>query len=484
MVKARSKKFDYTPADFVALLGKRIKGFSEESTEAQMRLAWMVWTSGAKSRKHSRHEDAISFNYQELESYFGRGGFEAINERVKMFETTGQWWSDEGKTRAFWLSELVQALLTKYLDAEWKKAATLLLQSGKVMRTVPPLLESRDTNGNNAKTKLQSTAGTSLVRVDMERLAGLKAYLREKAKDWSEGRRPSEDLFMVVPGPDVLNRLADDVGRVMRASNTGIGGYGRLIHQYVESGSGRLFAQNVNLQSAPKIVKQAALYGQWEYDFSNCHFSIIDQMAARFGYECTAIRHYLEHKGPIRELIAKTAEIHKDDAKSALLAVMYGAKTVVSNYNDIAAGLGLDAAKRLFAVPEFMAIADDVKQARDCILASWPRTANGSISNDYGKAIRPVDKNGKKVSEPRLLSHIITGVEAKALVTAIKLYPDEIVLYQHDGWVSTRKLDHKAIEQAVYEATGYELKLEWEQIYIDPAAPFAKAEKQQNAKRK
>jgi hypothetical protein len=270
----------------------------------------------------------------------------------------------------------------------------------------------------------------------------------------------------------------------MRASNTGIGGYGRLIHQYVESGSGRLFAQNVNLQNAPKIVKQAALYGQWEYDFSNCHFSIIDQMAARFGHECTAIRQYLASKDQTREVIARSAAIHKDDAKAALLAVMYGAKTVASNYNDIAAGLGLEAARRLFAVPEFMAIADDVKNARERILDGWPRTANGSIANDYGKAIRPVDKGGKTVSDAKLLSHIITGVEVSALVTAIKLYPDEIVLFQHDGWVSNRKLDHKAIEAAVQEATGYTLRLEWEQIYIDPAAPFAKAEKQQNAKRK
>ena len=56
-------------------------------------------------------------------------------------------------------------------------------------------------------------------------------------------------------------------------------GYGKIAHEYVMCGTGRLFAKGISLQSAPKIIKQCALPGMWEYDFSNCHFTIIKQLA-------------------------------------------------------------------------------------------------------------------------------------------------------------------------------------------------------------
>jgi len=45
---------------------------------------------------------------------------------------------------------------------------------------------------------------------------------------------------------------------------------------------------------------------------------------------------------------------------------------------------------------------------------------------------------------------------------------------QHDGFAATAKLDKQAITDAVFEATGYRLEMEEEQIQVSPDAYFLK----------
>lgn len=52
------------------------------------------------------------------------------------------------------------------------------------------------------------------------------------------------------------------------------------------------------------------------------------------------------------------------------------------------------------------------------------------------------------------------------------MHPTDIVLLQHDGFASTRRLSDKAIMEAVFQATSYRLELEEKTIRIDPDAQF------------
>jgi hypothetical protein len=63
-----------------------------------------------------------------------------------------------------------------------------------------------------------------------------------------------------------------------------------------------------------------------------------------------------------------------------------------------------------------------------------------------------------------LLSHLIFGIEAQALKACLDLEPGSIVLLQHDGFTSTKKLHVPALEQTLLSATGLILKLEEEQV--------------------
>jgi hypothetical protein len=252
-------------------------------------------------------------------------------------------------------------------------------------------------------------------------------------------------------------------------ARTDVLGDGYVMHRYAQSRSGRLYGVGVTLQNTPTLIKEAALAGQWEYDFSNCHFTILDQMAAQFGYDCTAIRHYLGNKNAIRAAIADQAGIKVEQAKVCLLATLYGARASLSRENAIPEEIGADAAARLYQVEQYMAIKADIQGARQKILAGWPRTRNGRLINAFKKAIPRTAK-----AEERL-AHLIQGVEALALKTVIDMHPDQICLVQHDGWASPDRLSIKTIEEAVMEATGYRLDLEETRIQIDPDAYFLRA---------
>lgn len=480
--RAPDSRFERAPPELLELLRKYIKPLEAESDEVQMRLCWMVYRATSKDRAHDLEDGAAKFSYKTLEAWFGRGQFSEINKRVQMFVVGEQWWSDRGYTRLYWLSEAAQKAYDKFLHAKWLPI-TLLNMSGKVMRSTPPLLASRDSDGNNAKAKIKDADHMTLVRVDMDRLDELHKHLRRYVKDWDEGRTPSDGLFSRIPEKNALKTWADEVKKVMRASHTNQFGWGLLLHTYVEAPNGRLVAQRVNLQNTYGFIKDAALHGQWEYDFQNCHFTIIDQLAAKYKYECGAIRSYLHNRDGTRLAIADAAGITKDEAKRVLVALMYGARLALSTRNAIAKQIGIPAAKRLFEMPLFLDIAVDVARARRQIVKGWPRTANGSLTNAVGKAIKPIE-DGERQSPAQLLSHLVTGIEAKALQTAINLFKDDIVLLQHDGWVATRRIDHKLVEQTVAQETGITLNLVWEQVQLDLDKLFQKYEGKQNAKRK
>jgi len=400
------------------------------------------------------------------------GGFTAINARLVFFEVTPNWEAGIRRvvastyTRGYRFTPKVQQCRQSYLDRHWRRETKLLLVNGDAMRTLPKAVASKDMRGITT-TAWRNAKELNLVRVDLDTLRLLQKWLRGIRDDWREGRAPT-DLFTAYPSLATIERLADMTSQIIKMAKSDVGGRGHCPHWYVEAASGRLYAKGINLQTAPTLIKQAALAGLWEYDFSNCHFDILKQMAAEHGYQCNAISNYLATKKLTRLAIAEQAGITETNAKTCLLAIMYGARASEWHENAIPEEIGVDAARRLYQVPLFAGIQSDIAQARAAILNGWKRTANGSLTNAFGKAI---EGKAKTVEQ---LAHLIQGVEAKALQAAIDLYPNDIVLLQHDGFAASTRLSDKTIMDAVFKATGYRLLLEEKIIQVDPDAQFLK----------
>jgi hypothetical protein len=461
-----SRRDETVPEDLLMHLRRTIPGFKKESSDCQLALARMVWVGATKHRKHHHFNGAMSFNYMELNQFFGRGQFKAINARLNFFKQSKNWSMSENWTKGYWFSEIVIQSREEYLNRHWRKSTRLLMANGAALKTIPSAIASKDINGTTT-TAWSNIKHLNRIKVDLSALRRLHKWLRNIRDNWREGRAPS-DLVTTYPPLFYIEQLTDLTSQIIRLAKVEVSGHGYITQRYLMVNSGRLYAQGINLQTVHSLIKQAALSGLWEYDFSNCHFTIMQKMAEKYDYQCKAINNYLANKKSIRQMIAEEAGISIEQAKSCLLAIMYGAKASERNENAIPKDIGQNAAKRLYQVGQFNEIKDDIAGARSVILKNWKRTANGSLTNAFGKAIsgtaRPVEQ----------IAHLIQGVEATALRAAIDPYPDHIVLLQHDGFAASSRLNTADIMEAVFRATGYWLNMEESTIQIDPDAQFLK----------
>ena len=447
------------PADFMTHLRGHIRTLKSEPMPVQMSIARMLWYGSYRSREHVRYPDFQSFSHQELDEWFGRRKFKAINDRLGLFDITH--WSWEGKfTKGYRVTPETAMVLERYFKRRREEVTTLLFGDGSELKTIPAAIASKDSKGRTT-TAWPEAAGLRLVPVNIEQMKVLREYLKRELKD-GEMRL---GLFTGSLHRARLDRLLDDIRHLIRLAQTKPAGRGNIAHRYVQASSGRLYAKGWNLQNAGVIVKQAALAGCWEYDFANCHYSILAQMAASFDCRCDAIEHYLANKQEVRSSIAMDAGIDVVQTKVCLLAIMYGARQSLWPLNAIPQEIGQEAALRLFGVKLFADIHADIQRARKTVVKRWPRDRQGRVVNLFGRSI-----GGKKAPE-EILAHLIQGVEASALRAILVMYPSEIVLVQHDGFASTSRLNTEAIEAAA-ATTGYAFKAEETRITMEVDSYF------------
>ena len=448
---------NYALESFIKTLRKQIAGFKRLDEKHQAMMARLVWECGTWRREHRLEEGAMSISYRELEKGFGRGGFDAINAALNIFEVSPNWHWRQGRntarnaTRAYRLTDTVRDIKDRYLKPGRERMTRLITMDAKVMRTMPEALDSKGLDGVTAS----AWKGAKLLKAVPVDLALLKEIYQHLERMLQPAALAQKSVFtnadVEVLAEDIKYRR-DITGQLIRLAQTDLAGRGCIMHRYAEAKTGRLYAHGVSLQTAPRLIRKAALHGQYDYDVENCHFAIFSQLADRYGYQTDSINHYLKHKKEIREGIAGRVGISVDQAKMCLLALMFGARLSDWEENAIPAAIGQDKANALFDDPDFAGIAKDVLTGRNAILKGWPKRRT-TLVNDMGKAVRLKETPGVR------LSHIIQGIEAKALKAAITLYPDEIVLLMHDGFVSTRAVDARLIERRMLEETGYRLEL-------------------------
>lgn len=207
--------------------------------------------------------------------------------------------------------------------------------------------------------------------------------------------------------------------------------------------------------------------GLYDIDIENCHYSILAQMAAAHGYQCTVINDYLDNKRQFRESLAAEFSISMRQVKDALIALIYGAKFSFRAKDALPMIFGDQAlAAKAYEHPKFMALRNDIAEARAVVLAAQEDNRR-TIKNCRGLTIRLDDSN-----ERQQLAHLLQGVEVKALEAACRLYPKEIVLLQHDGFSASKPLATERIEAAMLEATGYRLKVEQKVIQVNLSDAF------------
>jgi hypothetical protein len=440
---------DYGPVleSFLQTLQAHIAGFSDFSPRQQIAMTRMIWST--ERRPHQTKQNESSYSERSLRDSFGRQGFAQMNGRLGIFEVS-DYSKSQNQTRGYRLSPWVEKIKEAFLNSK-TQTSRLLIQRGNKMTSLRQVPEPicylhigvTESAWENAKV-------LNACPVSLEHLEALQ-----------------EDLILRLGFTPEVSDLHNMIGQVRHMADVDVLGKGNMMIRYAESTTGRLYAEGISLQNVPRILRHAALAGMYDYDFSNCHFQILASLSRQYGHKPEAIEHYLQTKRATRNGIAQRIGITLQQAKDALIALIYGANShSVRPEDSIPSLMGVDRAKALYADPAFRALADDISKASRIVCRSM-RPSNGGIRNAMGLYIH----EGAKQSV--ILAHILQGIEARALRTVIQLRPKEPVLLMHDGWVSPECLTLKELgelESAVLKATGVPLKIEVSEIEYIPVS--------------
>jgi hypothetical protein len=443
----------YISDAFRSHLASALSGFSTLDLKMQSQFASMISQSAARYRQHSQMRGWASFSYVELAKQFGREKFNQLNAQLKIFEVVDDWSKVEGRTKPYRLTEHVEALRLAFY-AHPPTAPTKLLSGNGEVRHKPPISaliakRATETGAEATREGWNEIPVRSQVPVNVDELRKLELEIQYAIATPVHSGMVTEPV-----DPINANFVLDSIRTVLHHANNTIT-FGCLIHKYEQSNSGRMYGTGVNLQSVSRQVRYAALHGLWDYDIENCHYSILQQMAAKEGLQCPVVEEYLNNKVSIRNRLAADLGLTPRQVKKVLLAMVYGASLSDDPSSAVPEIVGgVETAQALYQHAFFKALAVDIAKARTAVLKK-NRPFRGGLRNMRGLVMRVAGKESR-----HRLAHLLQGVESVALEAAHNVFAEKILLLQHDGFTATAPdLDLALIEGAIFKATGYSLKL-------------------------
>lgn len=416
----------------------------------------MAILAAAHTRSHKSDPSASSFSQSWIRERFGRDGFVQINDQLGWFSVSDNWVigeSADGETKKYWLTGSGHEAINQSFDSEIRSSTSPIRKSN-----LRHAISSTDNLGfrvtrwpRSRIPKLLSVDSTTITAA----LNGLTSAISLNYLDDHDRGIPhlsQESLRALISRRSQLQILTLCCDR-SRASNW-------LIEQtYTEYESGRLYSQGLNLQTIRSDFKQAALFGSWEYDFSNCHFQILNRLGQSYGYHSSFIDEYCKNKYQIREELSRTLETEITEIKKCLIALVYGGRTTGSRSTAIGKILGSDKASALFNIPIVAGLIRDIQESKNLLLSNARNTASGEIQNLAGKLLR-----SKQPSRNQKIAHLLQGAESAFLETVITPIAEEILLLQHDGFTCNQEIDLDRARQDMNSQFGFSLELDHEQF--------------------
>jgi len=407
-LSVKSVPMGLPPLKLVETFERLIPGFIRDSRKIE--IAQMMWATLDPSRRHRSVEGAFWFPTEELRCLFGEvRNFSNANRHGLRYFRIGQ--SHNGSARkgenfgaSYQPLPWMQRALDDYLA--FADSAGFDCCYGGVSSTRGGAISSLDRAGNPIK-RWRGIEIRRTVPVNRKNLFDLADFLVHL----------EQHLMANHPLPKGFWCQSSQVKEVLRQTQgLLLGSSSGSIHlRYVAAQSGRLYATGLNLQNCKREIRFAALDGRWDYDIRACHFAILAQMAAKYGHRSDRIFEYVEHRSEIRSEIAKNTRLSVSEVKMALASIAYGARRSNRPVDAIPLALGLERAQALYEDPIFIGLTDDLRGAARVVVKSHP-LKQGRFINAAGRLIAGTE------SIPRLAAHLLQGVEAVALESAVRVF--------------------------------------------------------------
>ncbi len=385
--------------------------------------------------QHRVHDGATALFHQETKRRFRTATrFQSINDQLRWIEVLEEFSVRGGYTKGYTLDPDVHRKIGAHLRRDQVRAKPLRDFMGKLKRTPPKAIISRDSNDQQRKSTVQ--LATSIVEIDVLRLLELRDSLSDPER--------YEDQFLV----DSLIHQANLEGY----------GPGFLVQQYRECPHGRLMgvANGVHLQNLKNRdlpVRDTALAGQHKYDIEACHPTLMYWLCRQYGYRLYSLEVAALDRRKFRTDLAERHGLPMWEVKTAITAIIYGCTPSTSPFQALKKdGIisDLEVLEAFCEDEEVRALSRDAQVAHDHIL-SHATVSNGRTRNILGKWW-----DGNDASR---VSHILQGLEARALAIAIEVEPRMSVLL-HDGFITRHAVDTDQIEARFKAETGLEIRYE------------------------
>ena len=224
---------------------------------------------------------------------------------------------------------------------------------------------------------------------------------------------------------------------------------GYMPQHYYESISGRLVGSGFHLISLPNDIRKLFFEGQnlYDYDISNCHYSILSNLCRKNNIKCPNIDYYINNKNKIRHELSEEFNIPVGKVKKALISIIYGSKLLPHKDSDLLKALKWksDELKRFRNDNIISGLKNDVRKARKILISKIDYTRPNRFGSGFKNVFDKYRINNTENDINKEISskfyHILAGYEA-LIINEIYDYlkntlnidnPMTAIIY--DGWI-------------------------------------------------
>ena len=244
---------------------------------------------------------------------------------------------------------------------------------------------------------------------------------------------------------------------------------GYLPQIYQEQDCGRLGGKGFHLLNIKKKIR-FIFFGNmnlYDYDISNCHYSLFSNLSKQHGYYTDGIDYYLRNKKVVRKTLSDDLELTIKQVKVGLISLMYGNSLKISEFNSLWDEFqGEEPLRKFFEHKIIKKLIEDIKEGTKLIVGKTPVTKQNQygmgIKNVVGKTRFLYDEDGL-VSDSQLLSHLLSGWERKLMEYISSILDEKMIGMYYDGWIS-KEVDTEYIIGKIKDKFDFDISIDSELI--------------------
>jgi len=443
-----------------------------------MSLIYLVRKIYSGYYEHNTFSEYSSIHYKTIDSWFGKDNRNTIN--ILLEHTEG--WKRNDFTRGWKLKDKTREVLDKHFSRtiRHKRTNKILGLDGRVLKTLPRNgIVSTDSKGkrvpqrehfeNNISSVIEINFDNIGNCIDMIRQIGDTGTLQKNnINKWTKS--------LLSLDPVELTKRRNTLSDLREIADSELLPKGQIYQHYFYVDSGRVYTQgNTSMQQMYRDIREIVLGGlnYWDYDLSNCHYTIMQQIGSYYGIKCgDSFQHYIDNKKQIRTDLAFKLDIDVSVIKTTLIAILYGASRSVNSECKITKLLG----KRKHIELNQDAFIDGLFKDREILtnkiieITEREKTQNVYLkikgrTKQYYENIRNkrlyLYEDGKKVTKRRVLAHLLQGLEGKMLDICLSNGRHrQIKVLIHDGFVSDGTLNETDMISDILKGTGISVEFD------------------------